>query len=111
MTSEDHRAVRPRPPARLTRRGRVLLVLIALGAMLFAFWLGTWQAGIAATADVGGATYDRVVLEPGDTLWKIAKRRAPGVDPRVTVHRIMEANDMSHASVYAGQRLRVPVGG
>lgn len=110
--NRSHQGARSRPELRLTRRGRALLVLMAVGAVLLSFWLGTWQAGVAAT-DGGGSggntgSYDTVVLRPGDTLWEIAERREPDADPRVTVYRIKELNGLSKASVAAGQRLVLP---
>jgi Tfp pilus assembly protein FimV len=32
-----------------------------------------------------------VVVEPGDTLWSIAKRLAPGADPRQVVDALVKA--------------------
>lgn len=108
-TSDSHRVSRSRPAVRLTRRGRAILVLVIVGAILLAFWLGTWRAGIAATDPAARATaYDTVVLEPGDTLWDIAERRAPDADPRLLVYRMIELNDLSGVAVEAGQRIRVP---
>lgn len=109
MTSEGHRVARSRPGVRLTRRGRVVLVLVVLGALLLAFWLGTLRTSLAVTGSRGGAAaHDVVVLEPGQTLWDVAERRAPRADPRITVHRIMELNELSGPLVRAGQRILVP---
>ena len=43
------------------------------------------------------------VVEPGDTLWSIAERLAPGEDPRPIVHRL--ARQAGGASLRPGQRL------
>jgi Tfp pilus assembly protein FimV len=48
------------------------------------------------------------VVEPGDTLWSIARRVAPGHDPRPVVDALVEANDL-HGGLQAGQELSVPV--
>jgi Tfp pilus assembly protein FimV len=48
------------------------------------------------------------VVEPGDTLWSIARRVAPGHDPRPVVDALEEANDL-HGGLQAGQELSVPV--
>jgi len=48
------------------------------------------------------------VVEPGDTLWSIARRVAPGRDPRPVVDAMVEANDL-HGGLQAGQELSVPV--
>jgi Tfp pilus assembly protein FimV len=48
------------------------------------------------------------VVQPGDTLWSIARRVAPGRDPRPVVDGMVEANDL-HGGLQAGQELSVPV--
>ena len=48
------------------------------------------------------------VVEPGDTLWSIARRVAPGRDPRPVVDAMVEANDL-RGGLQAGQELSVPV--
>ncbi len=100
-------AAEPRPaaPVRLTRRGRVVLVLLALGLLFLAFGLGR-----ATGADAGATvplTRRTVVVQPGETLWQIARRAAPGADPRVTVGRIQRLNDLRD-TVQPGQRLTLP---
>jgi Tfp pilus assembly protein FimV len=48
------------------------------------------------------------VVEPGDTLWSIARRVAPGRDPRPVVDGLIRANDL-RARLQAGQELSIPV--
>ncbi|HJW35187.1 MAG TPA: LysM peptidoglycan-binding domain-containing protein [Actinomycetes bacterium] len=48
------------------------------------------------------------VVEPGDTLWSISRRVAPGRDPRPVVDGLIEANDL-HGGLQAGQELSIPV--
>jgi Tfp pilus assembly protein FimV len=48
------------------------------------------------------------VVEPGDTLWSIARRAAPGRDPRPVVDGLIEANDL-RGGLQAGQELSIPV--
>jgi Tfp pilus assembly protein FimV len=48
------------------------------------------------------------VVEPGDTLWSIARRVAPGRDPRPVVDGLIRANDL-RAGLQAGQELSIPV--
>jgi Tfp pilus assembly protein FimV len=50
------------------------------------------------------------VVQPGDTLWSIARQLAPGRDPRPVVDALVEANDL-HGGLQAGQELSVPVPG
>jgi LysM domain len=49
-----------------------------------------------------------VIVRPGDTLWSIAKRVAPGADPRAAVQRISERNGLRGSAVLAGRRLILP---
>jgi hypothetical protein len=91
---------------RLTRRGRAVLVLLFVALCFVAFSLGRTSSQ-ASTTPTGPATR-AVTVEPGQTLWQIAKSVAPGTDPRDTVDRIREMNGMSSAPLQAGQRLIVP---
>ena len=47
-------------------------------------------------------------VEPGDTLWSIARRVAPGRDPRPVVDAMVKANGL-HGGLQAGQELSIPV--
>ena len=47
------------------------------------------------------------VVQPGDTLWSIARRADPGADPRPLVDRLVEVNDLRGA-LHAGDQLRLP---
>ena len=53
--------------------------------------------------------YNEVIVEPGDTLWNIARQQSPSRDPREVVWEIRTANQLEQAVVYPGQRLQVPV--
>lgn len=95
----------PAAPLRLTRRGRVVVVLLLALVAVTAFSLGR------ASSDASGApaaTRRSVVVQPGETLWEIARRAVPGADPRETVARIADLNDLSGSLVHPGQRLVVP---
>jgi len=49
-----------------------------------------------------------VVVRPGDTLWLIARRVAPGQDPRGVVDAIVGANGVEAGSLVPGQTLVLP---
>jgi Tfp pilus assembly protein FimV len=94
-------------PVRLTRRGRLVLVL-ALAAVLFAaFSLGRVGAEGSTSAEPA-RPLETVTVEPGDTLWAVAKRLAPGQDPRPVVEQLRELNDLSGGGLHAGQQLVLP---
>jgi nucleoid-associated protein YgaU len=92
---------------RLTRRGRVVLALLAalVVAGLFVAGASAAQASGPAVAHPGDA---RVFVQPGDTLWSIAQRTRPGADPQTVVQDILHANHLATASITVGQRLWVP---
>lgn len=98
-------------PVRLTRRGRLLVTLLvglALAAMAVVLTgsptatPGMEGGGLSATA------YERVTVQPGQTLWALALEVDPTADPRVVVQEIMELNALNSAGVRAGQVLLLP---
>jgi LysM repeat protein len=50
---------------------------------------------------------ETVLVQPGDTLWRIAGANLPG-DRREGVYRIMELNHLDSSVVVPGQRLKLP---
>ncbi len=89
---------------RLTRRGRVLLLVLVAVAVYAAFGLGRASAGGAALP----AQASTVVVQPGDSLWTIAVRALPGSDPRDVVGELKSINHLSTSELAVGQRLRLP---
>jgi Tfp pilus assembly protein FimV len=79
-----------------------LLVLVVAVSLLVAPGLAR---GDGPDRPVPRVTY---VVEPGDTLWSIARRVAPGQDPRPVVDGLIEANDL-RGGLQAGQELSIPV--
>ena len=95
---------------RLTRRGRLTVLLLGLALALAAgVVLG---AGSVATERPGTAEPTRIVqVSSGDTLWGIAAEAAAATgedDIRAMVNRIERLNALDSGMVLAGQRLRVP---
>jgi LysM repeat protein len=94
---------------RLTRRGRLLVTLLIAGVLLVALSLARTATQAAGTTTPQRPARPTVVVQSGDTLWDIARKAAPGADPRATVARILELNDLESASsVRAGQQLTLP---
>ena len=98
-----------RPQVRLTRRGR--LVVFLLGAALL-FAVALWLAAGSAATDHGSGTapYTVVTVAPGDTLWDIADAATDG-NVGDMVAQIRDVNSLDSGEVFAGQQLRIPVGG
>ena len=92
---------------RLTRRGRLVVFAACLAAL---------GGGITMFGDPAASTHTtyhpakhRVVVQPGQTLWDIAKQVAPGQDPRTVIDEIVDLNALSSAGeIRAGQPLYVP---
>lgn len=96
-----------RPPVRLTRRGRLVVFLVALTAMLcVAFFAGSVAVG---SAEAGQAPATEIIqVSPGDTLWGIAADLTTDGDVRATMREIEDLNALDTVTLSAGQRLRVP---
>lgn len=99
---------RPASPLRLTTRGRVVVVAILIAPLLLTVSLLFRSQVDASSAPTAPRPYPTIVVQPGDTLWTIAGRVAPGRDPRAVIHQIREINGLSSASIQPGQRLAVP---
>jgi LysM domain len=101
VTTTSHR-----PPLRLTRRGRVvvLMFLVLLASLASAVLLTT--ASRADLAPAGPAP--TVVVQPHDTLWAIARRAAPRRDPYAVIADIRELNGFTGSVVQPGQALLLP---
>lgn len=92
---------------RLTRRGRVVVLLAAL---LVAFAVAVLAAGsVVATGEAGQPEPVKVItVGAGDTLWGIASDLADDGDVRAMMQRIESLNAMDGGTLAAGQRLVVP---
>jgi hypothetical protein len=100
----------PRSTVRLTRRGR-LVVLVAALAVAFAIGVFVTAAGSVATQEPGTPEPTRIVqVGSGDTLWGIAADLAADGDVRAVMEEIKQLNALDSGVVQAGQRLVVPAG-
>ena len=95
-----------RPPLRLTRRGRaVLLGFFILMSCLASAVLLTTASRAEDTPSGPAAT---VVVQPHDTLWSIATRTAPDRDPYAAIAELQRINDLDGFVVHPGQTLELP---
>lgn len=94
---------RNRAAIRLTRRGRVVLVLALAGLLVGGFALAA-----SASEATPPASQSTVVVQPGDSLWSIAVREQPGRDPLRVVEAFRRVNNLDGYVVHPGQRLVVP---
>ena len=66
--------------------------------------------GFATTEAGTSDTYRQVEIKQNDTLWSIAnKYSGKYVDPRTTVNKICELNNISASDVKPGDTILVPV--
>jgi LysM repeat protein len=68
--------------------------------------LATEQAN--ASNEISTIPTTQVVVAPGETLWTIATRVNPEIDPRAVIEQIKDLNVLNGTNVYAGQVLLVP---
>lgn len=105
-TGADARGMRlvSRPtPLRLTRRGRILLAVLAT-ALAVAITL------VATGAFASSARQSRtIIVRAGQTLSEIAAAHLPDLSIRDAVVRVQLANALSTDQIHTGQRLRIPV--
>lgn len=94
-------------PLRLTRRGRAVVVLATLGTLLVGgFTLGHTPS--QASGHVHRVAPRTITVQPGETLWTVAERIAPRVDPRLVVAQIQQLNHLHSPQLLAGMQLVVP---
>ena len=96
---------------RLTRRGRMVLgVLLSVPFAAVLMVIGSLSADAGTAGVAGQAATGVVVVQPGESLWQIARELAPQADPRATLSTIRELNGLDGNAVVPGQSLVVPVG-
>ena len=93
---------------RLTRRGRVVVLGALVSLLLAAFSLGRVGSEAAPRGTSTSTSMDQTVVRPGESLWAVAKRVAPGHDPRAIIDQIADLNHLQTSSLQAGQLLVVP---
>ena len=97
--------------------------LLAVAILVAAFLFG-WMMAIAQSTNVSGpfgldmvfdtqsneiTYYIRHIVQPGETLWGIAKRYRPDEDPRRVVAEIQEASNVEGELIYPYQLILVPI--
>jgi LysM repeat protein len=102
------RAGEPASQVRLTRRGQLVLVLLfAVVALTMLALAGPRSAAVPGDAKL--EPVQTVQVQPGQTLWDIARQVAPEQDPRAVVDAIVDLNALTDpGSLQVGQRLGIP---
>lgn len=104
--SSVDRAPRRRSTVRLTRRGRVVVFVLALLVLMAIGLVGASISG--ASQEKGSVATHTVVVGTGDTLWELASDAADGGDIRRMEQTIKDLNGLDSGMLIAGQTLRIP---
>jgi len=106
-----HRQPRPRvtrSKRAMYMRRRVIAASLGLGIVLTAAHAGVALGGSTTTSGRSPHPHvESIVVEPGDTLWSIARRIAPHSDPRGVVDRL--AAELGTSDLQAGEMISVRV--
>jgi LysM domain len=103
----------PGVPLRLTRRGRVVVAVVAALLVTVISLLATGAAQATNHGPSSGAARHglvQVVVRPGQSLWSVAEKAAPDRDTRAVIQQIIDLNSLNGDTVSAGQHLWVPRG-
>lgn len=95
------------PTTRLTRRGRLVITMMATAALLalaVTLVVALATAVYAAVPQIDHST----TVSAGQTLSEVAVTQMPGLTVNDAVARIQLANGMNTLQVHAGQRLLIP---
>lgn len=92
---------------RLTRRGRLVVLVLALA---FVLAVGVALGGVSVASEDAEPQATRVVVvDEGDTLWGIASEVADDGEVREMVSEIRNLNALDSAVITLGQKIHVPV--
>ncbi len=109
VADPDPRQPRPRPARShqraVYRRRRILAALVGLGLVLTIARAGVMLGGSSLATPERLPHVQHVVVEPGDTLWSIAQRAAPGRDVRPLVDDM--ARMLGTSTLIAGEVISV----
>jgi hypothetical protein len=107
---ESDRQYRPRPARShqraVYRRRRVLAALVGLGLVLAVVRAGVTLGGSSFATSERLPHAQQVVVQPGDSLWSVARRAAPGRDVRPIVDAM--ERQLGTSTITAGQQITVP---
>ncbi len=101
------------PPLRLTRRGRIVVavlaaVIVSVVCLIAASTAQATNHGAPSGSARGGTA--KVTVRPGQSLWSVAESADPNQDTRLVVQQITELNGLTSQVVYSGEQLWVPRG-
>lgn len=109
--TESQAVARPTMRIKLTQRGRIVMGTLATCAAAAALALtASLFAPQAIASDVDGEThFGYVVAAPGASLWQLATKLDPAMDPRDLVAEIVQLNQLQGGDIVVGQPIAVPL--
>lgn len=97
----------PSTSVRLTRRGRAVVLFLALAVLTIVGVL--WSATSSASDESTGYPTRTVVVSAGDTLWAIADDAAGEASTYDMVAELQSLNALDGGGLQAGQQILVPL--
>ncbi len=94
-----------------TKGGEVIRLINGICAVLLVVMViavGIWWIAEASVDQEEIVVPDTHQVQPGETLWQIAKEYYPDTDPRKVVWEIRELNGMASATIYPYEVLKLP---
>jgi 1,2-phenylacetyl-CoA epoxidase PaaB subunit len=88
-----------------------LLIVLAVGAVAVTGKVVATKNPVFMAMAMARDEYvqTEVVVQPGDTLWSIARTQVPSEDPRDVVGSMRDLNQLASADIFPGQVLTVLV--
>ncbi len=98
------------PRLRITRRGKAVLAsVLSIPAVVVIGMMAAAGGPAAASSDQASTTqFDYVTVSAGESLWDVAERVAPSLDPRDVIADIERLNGLQGSGVAAGESLAIP---
>ncbi|HHY10936.1 MAG TPA: LysM peptidoglycan-binding domain-containing protein [Firmicutes bacterium] len=95
-------------------RGKISGVMTSISAVGLLVLLAVAPLVIIAElkADSGAVVPSEILeitVQPGDTLWSIAKANVPKKDPRDVIAAVRVLNQLNSAEIFPGQTLRIEI--
>jgi nucleoid-associated protein YgaU len=94
-----------------TKGGEVIRLINGICAVLLVVMViavGIWWIAEASVDQEEIVVPDTHQVQPGETLWQIAKEYYPKRDPREVVWEIRKINQMKSATIYPYEVLKLP---
>ena len=89
-------------------RRRVSLALAVMFVLLATSFAIISNQPATATDSQVSVSVQHATVASGESLWAVAERVAPNVDPRDWIDQVIDLNALHGSDVVAGQRLVVP---